>query len=73
MCRIGDGLKSGKFPAILYSNETEQSIEIQNMLDSVGANYTTSDASAESMEKPVLLVDGVFLGCDDVKHVLEIR
>jgi hypothetical protein len=73
MCRLGDGLKSGKFPAILYSDGTTISEKVRHWLDIAGANYTVSDAKREFMEGPVLVVDGTFLSPDDIKHVLGIQ
>ena len=73
MCKIGERIRSGKFPAILYSDGTELGKSMQEWLEDAGANYTISDATVESMEKPVLVVDGAFLSFADVKEVLEIR
>jgi len=73
MCRLGDGLRSGRFPAILYSDGTSISTKVQRWLDNAGAKYAVSDAKREFMEGPVLVVDGTFLGPDDVKEVLDIQ
>ena len=73
MCGIGVGLRSGKIAAILYSDGTAVSKLMQDWLDAAGANYAVQDSSVESLDGPVLVVNGIFLGPDDVKDVLGIR
>ncbi|MBN2316168.1 MAG: hypothetical protein JXM79_19735 [Sedimentisphaerales bacterium] len=73
MCRLEDGLRSGRFPAILYSDGTSTSKNMQSWLDTAGAKYAVSSSKFESMGGPVLVVDGTFLGPDDVKDVLGIK
>lgn len=72
MCKIGERIRSGEFPAILYSDGTVLSKSMQSWLDDAGANYAISDATVEFMDGPVLVVDGTFLSVADVKEVLGI-
>ena len=73
MCKIGERIRSGEFPAILYSDGTELSKSMQNWLEDAGVNYAVLDATVESMDGPVLIVDGTFLSFDDLKGVLGIQ
>ena len=71
MCQIGDGIKDRSLPSILYVDDTASSREMEDMLDAVGARYETADAGREGFPSPVLVVDGSFLGIQEVKGMLQ--
>ncbi|HUU90924.1 MAG TPA: hypothetical protein VM238_06910 [Phycisphaerae bacterium] len=71
MCDFGDGIRSGKLPAILYTDETQTSDQMRKLLDSCGATYTVSDTSAGDFDSPVVIVDGCFLGIRELQEVLK--
>jgi len=71
MDEFGEQLKSGLLPAVLYADDTLASDEMRGLLDAHGVAYETADAVAEGWGgNPCLIVDGVFLGLQDVRHVL---
>ena len=71
MCDFGDGIRSGKLPAILYTDETRTSDQMRTLLDSCGATYTVSDTSAGDFDSPVVVIDGCFLGIQELGEVLK--
>jgi len=70
MCEFGDQIRTGKFPVVLYGNETSTSQQMQNLLQSCGATFTVSDASKENADEPFVVVDGCFLSARDLEEVL---
>lgn len=72
MCKLGDGLRSKQFPTVLYTDQSPQGKNMQQLLDSAGIPYDLADARKENMSGPVLVANGAFLGFQDVKDILSI-
>jgi glutaredoxin len=72
MCKLGDGLRSKQFPTVLYTDNSRQGKDMQQMLDSAGIPYEIADARKEKMSSPVLVANGAFLGFKDVKEILSL-
>jgi hypothetical protein len=70
MCKLGKALKTGKYPGILYADQTQASQEMQRILDEAGAKYELADAGKEALPGPVLVVNGSFLGISALKAIL---
>ena len=72
MCKIGDGLRSKQFPSVLYADDSRQSKDMRELLDSVDIPYELADAVKEDMGGPVLVTNGAFLALADVREILSI-
>lgn len=70
MCDFGDQIKAGRFPVVLYANETLKSRRMEGLLESCGATFAVSDASRENASEPFAVVDGCFLSAQDLEKVL---
>jgi len=70
MCRLGEGLRSGMMPAVLYADGSAASKEIQSMLEQAAVAYDIEDAARARLSEPVLVVDGTFLNAKRVREVL---
>ena len=72
MCRVGEGLRSGSLPSVLFIDNTSSSFEMRAILDSAGAKYQVADAAAEGLSEPLLVVEGAFLDLASVKELLSL-
>ncbi len=72
MCSLGEGLRAGQMPAVLYADGTEASKQIEDMLEAAQVAYDIEDATKASLSEPVLVVDGTFLNAERVREVLSL-
>ncbi len=70
MCKVGEGLRSGQLPAVLYADGTAASKQIEDMLEKADVAYDIEDAAQAALREPVLVVDGTFLNAERVREVL---
>ena len=71
MCRIGDELRSGKLPAVLYADDSTDTTEMRTLLKDAGAQFEEEDAKTEALAEPILVVDGGFFNLSAVREILQ--
>jgi len=59
-----------RFPGVFYSDESSESEEFQQMLDSLDANYETNNARSVGLLKSLYIVDGSSLSCQVLRDEL---
>lgn len=70
MDKVGRGLRSGRYPAVLYANNTDESKNMQKLLDSTNAIYELADAEREGLPGPRVVVNGCFLDYNSLVEIL---
>ena len=73
MCKLGEGLRSKRFPSVFYTDGSPKGKEMKSILDSAGVSYETADARKENMPGPILVANGTFLDVNAVREVLSLR
>ena len=72
MCELGKGIRNGSLHGVLYADSTQASKDLQEMLESVGAKYELADAATESLQEPILVVDGSFFDAESLREILKV-
>jgi len=72
VCELGNAIRSGKLPGVLYCDETAQAQQMRGLLDSANAKYEIADAAVEALPGPVFVVNGSFLDFEGLKDVLRV-
>ena len=70
MCKLGEELRSGHVPAILYADDSDVTKEMRALLKSAGVKFNEENAAVEELSEPLLIADGSFLDLQSVKEIL---
>jgi len=58
MDRLAQGLKSGRYYAVLYKDNSRESRNVKNLLDKHRIRYNTFSAKREGLDRPQVIAGG---------------